>query len=110
MVARFGGEEFVLVAPDCDLQGALMLAERAREQIQSLAIAYNDIRISITASIGVAAVSSTILEGSTTPMFLLNRADRALYDAKAAGRNAVWAWAPESPRPVWGPLFGSLVA
>ncbi len=109
LVARYGGEEFVLVAPDCDMMGALALAERIRAQVESLSLTFDDSRLKVTASVGVASATVPILRSDATPMFLLNRADRALYDAKSAGRNTVWAWAASDTRPCWAPLINSLV-
>lgn len=77
LVARFGGEEFVLVLPQTDLTGACVLADRIRDLVQQ--------KMKITISGGVAIV----LDGDT-PGSLLARADSALYSAKAAGRNRVY--------------------
>jgi diguanylate cyclase (GGDEF)-like protein len=81
---RYGGEEFVIVLPDTDLQGAVDCAERIRRA--SVEADYPQIPVErrITATIGVA------LQGNhETPAELLVRADRALYQGKAAGRNCV---------------------
>ncbi len=82
-LARLGGEEFVIVCRHSGLQGAIDSAERTRE-----AIAKHDFPGvgQVTASFGVAACS----EGDTAAA-LLERADAALYRAKAAGRNRVEA-------------------
>ena len=76
-VARFGGEEFVVVLPNTDLDGAFVLAERFRKAIQG---ADWDHR-AVTVSIGV---SSTV---GADPDDLIRAADEALYQAKDAGRN-----------------------
>ncbi|HTN76668.1 MAG TPA: GGDEF domain-containing protein [Pirellulaceae bacterium] len=77
VVARFGGEEFVLVLPQTELAGACLLADRIREVVEQ--------KMQITISGGVAIV----LDGDT-PGSLLARADSSLYSAKAAGRNRVY--------------------
>lgn len=83
--ARFGGEEFVVVLSDTELTGALQLAERLREAIEKAQTIFDGGSIRVTASVGLAVWPS---DGST-PEELLAAADRALYAAKAAGRNRV---------------------
>jgi diguanylate cyclase (GGDEF)-like protein len=78
MIARIGGEEFVVAMPETGLEEALISAERLRQIIEQ--------RIGITVSVGVAEGRS---DESTTE--LLARADVALNGAKAAGRNRVYA-------------------
>ena len=74
IVARFGGEEFVVVMPQTDLAGAMTFAERIRRKVE--------VDLSVTISGGAALASQE--DDSRT---LLARADAALYGAKAAGRN-----------------------
>ncbi len=90
-VARFGGEEFVAIAPDCNLEGALLIADRLRQVISELEVTSRGKRVAITASVGVAVAPA---EGVSEifPREILRRADEALYQAKAAGRNAVRNW------------------
>jgi diguanylate cyclase (GGDEF)-like protein len=86
-IARFGGEEFAVVAPGTRLQTALALADELRKQVQALAIAHPLSPFGVvTISIGVAAAHASTESG---PLELLNAADRALYRAKQAGRNRV---------------------
>lgn len=80
--ARYGGEEFVVILPQCDRAGAIEVAERLR---QSIASAPLDKTEQITASIGVATYPS----GAKNKEELIEMADRAMYLAKAAGRNRV---------------------
>jgi diguanylate cyclase (GGDEF)-like protein len=78
---RFGGEEFLILLPDTGVEGASRFAERLRESIAAISIAGLDSQI--TASLGVAE----LIEHGGTPQGLLREADRALYAAKAAGRD-----------------------
>lgn len=96
-VGRYGGEEFVVLAPDCDLRGALIMAERFRQGLASTGMNFQRITLEITASIGVATVDTPWDVG---PGQLCDQADSALYRAKAAGRNAVWAWSSLLGNPV----------
>ncbi|GAA6623171.1 diguanylate cyclase [Scytonema sp. NUACC26] len=84
---RFGGEEFLLLLPETDLDTAITIAERIRKNIEKLIISYHEKMISITVSIGV---SSYKLEDSTVEL-IIQRADAALYQAKNQGRNLVVA-------------------
>ena len=85
-VGRYGGEEFLIVVPTSDAQGALGLAERIRASVGSEPVVTDAGPIAITASIGV-AVSGGI--NSCEAEELLKRADEALYRAKELGRNRV---------------------
>ena len=96
--ARYGGEEFVVLCPDTDLAGAALLADRLRQAVAAVKLGEADGRAirPVTCSIGVAAFQGSDLDLSE----LLDRADAALYDAKAAGRNQVQvASAPVSEAP-----------
>jgi len=89
-VARFGGEEFVIVLPETDTAGCCVVAERIRERIELGPGAEDSgsIRIRITASFGTV----TLVPGdepTATPEQLLQRADRRMYLAKQTGRNRV---------------------
>lgn len=86
-IGRYGGEEFVLVAPETDLASALQLAERMREALRSARIAVEDKDLRVTASFGIAMLHP----GDRQPEQILRRADQALYAAKAAGRDRVAA-------------------
>ncbi|WP_051971416.1 sensor domain-containing diguanylate cyclase [Massilia sp. 9096] len=90
VVARVGGEEFAVLLPSCDLDGALAVAERLRALVARQAVAFEDARIEYTISAGVAACDGEALNLET----LMKRADRALYVAKAGGRNRVEHWSP----------------
>ena len=85
--ARYGGEEFAVIAPDTDGAGARALAEKLRVVIAEARFSTEDAsELRVTTSVGVA-----LYEGDTKQLF--NRADRALYRAKAEGKDCViCAW------------------
>ncbi|MBI5828831.1 MAG: GGDEF domain-containing protein [Chloroflexi bacterium] len=82
LVARYGGEEFTVVLPETELEGALAAAEKIRAAVEAFPFPLGR----LTASLGVATCASGI-----TDTDLIERADRALYAAKNAGRNRVKA-------------------
>lgn len=89
IVARFGGEEFVIVLPETGGTSALHVAETLRREIAAMRVPVNDAGacVSVTVSIGVA----TLQQGCSYDFeALINRADTALYRAKGTGRNAVY--------------------
>jgi len=87
LVARFGGEEFVVVMPETDLSLATGIAERLRSTVAGDAFVVGGGRthIPVTISIGI----GTFDRGDDTPNTILKRADTALYRAKKTGRNKV---------------------
>jgi diguanylate cyclase (GGDEF)-like protein len=87
IVARLGGEEFVLLLPDTDGSGAGAVAMRLQEAIRSLGIrnAASPFDHRLTISIGIGAVNSP--QSGVDPTVLVDCADQALYDAKHQGRN-----------------------
>ncbi|MDR0565412.1 MAG: diguanylate cyclase [Azoarcus sp.] len=84
-LARLGGEEFAILLPQANKEGALLLAERVRKVIEDTPLIYNDADIYVTASVGVAIMSHNDPNIDKT----LSRADHALYKAKHSGRNRV---------------------
>ena len=84
-VARFGGEEFCLMLPQTLHEGALLAAERLRHAVSQTTIAWNGELIRVTISTGLATSQGK----DETLSSLLHRADEALYQAKAEGRNRV---------------------
>ena len=84
--ARWGGEEFIMVLPDIDLQGAYAAAERMRQSIEQLRVPTDADTVCCTASFGVSEWKHG--RGETFEQ-CLDRADAALYSAKQLGRNRV---------------------
>ena len=85
VVGRLGGEEFALVLPGCNLEGALEIAERCRSKIAQTDVYLNDQQVlKISASFGVA-----IEQDGAAPEEIARMADQALYLAKQQGRNQV---------------------
>ncbi len=85
LVGRYGGEEFLIVAPGCNTAETAQLADRLRQAVAGEAIAITpDKQISVTISLGVAALAE-LRDASSDE--LVRAADEAMYRAKAAGRN-----------------------
>jgi two-component system, sensor histidine kinase LadS len=85
-VARFGGEEFVVLLPGADRQAAATRAEVLRKEIEAMRVNHGEHRLAMTVSIGVVTQADDQI-GSA--QMLLQRADHALYEAKNHGRNCV---------------------
>ena len=90
IAARVGGEEFAILLPDTDTHAALDFCQRLITVVREDCLIFKGQRIPLTGSLGIAAVQETdeTLEG------LLSRADRAMYQAKALGRNQVFHAVP----------------
>ena len=84
VLARFGGEEFIVLAREATLAGAHALGERIRKAVERSRFSFDGAEVALTASVGV-----TVFGGEAADGELLETADRALYRAKRAGRNAV---------------------
>ncbi len=92
VLARYGGEEFVAIVTGASSQMAIDVASRIRKSVERRQIdAGNNIKISVTVSIGVATFQPKEFSGSreTIAKTLLGKADEALFEAKRAGRNRV---------------------
>ena len=85
LFARIGGEEFAVLLPDTRMEGARLQAERLREEVARSTVAGAGVDVSCTVSIGVASLRAS----DTCAEDCLLRADRAMYRAKASGRNRV---------------------
>lgn len=85
--ARLGGEEFVMILPETDVEAATELAERLRQRIERIEVSWEGKRIPVTASIGVSATPECV----SAPSALLPSADAVLYQSKRGGRNRVTA-------------------
>lgn len=104
MACRYGGDELALILTETDLDGAVSLAERARRRIEALSFEHEGGSVSLTASLGAASAEHL---AEPTVEALVEAADRALYEAKAAGRNRVRGAVPlTSARPARAPRAG----
>ena len=101
IVARFGGEEFVALCEQTDEKGAMLFAERIREELSKTTFRTPQGVLSVTCSIGVA----TFPEGGQNWDALFKAADEALYISKRSGRDRCTAWRATSSAP--GPIPAS---
>ncbi|HEY0380131.1 MAG TPA: sensor domain-containing diguanylate cyclase [Pyrinomonadaceae bacterium] len=86
VVARYGGDEFVVILPESNVEQAAFVAERVRRKIERNAFTGGRaLRLQLTASFGVA----TFPQHAQSPQQLIANADAAMYEAKAAGKNCV---------------------
>lgn len=94
-IGRYGGEEFVVLMPATNAEGARVVAERMREAVRALCIPHggNDSGV-VTVSIGIAA---TLPATDKDPSTLLRAADLALYEAKSAGRDTAVVAPADAP-------------
>ncbi len=90
VVGRFGGEEFVIVCEETDADGAALLAERIRTELEATSFHTELGTLSVTCSVGVATFPQAGSDWET----LFKSTDEALYASKRGGRNRVTVWAP----------------
>jgi diguanylate cyclase (GGDEF)-like protein len=90
-LGRYGGEEFILVMPETDVDGALASAENLRRVIARSPLVIDDLSLEVTISLGVTGGSGA---ASLDVDDVLRQADQALYTSKAQGRNQVQAFRP----------------
>jgi diguanylate cyclase (GGDEF)-like protein len=83
-LARWGGEEFVCLLPETEIEGARKVAEKVRKDIERYSHHCNDVSVSVTVTLGV-----SVYEGSGTIEGCIRSADDALYEGKKRGRNQV---------------------
>jgi diguanylate cyclase (GGDEF)-like protein len=84
LAARLGGEEFAVLLPDTDAEGARGVAERIQRDLRQLAVPVGDTAVGVTASFGISSFPDLAPLGD-----LLTDADRSLYEAKRAGKNRI---------------------
>ncbi len=85
VLARVGGDEFAILAPETGIHGAETLALKLRERIEGFEHRYGEVRIAVRCSCGVAELAPEM----TSPQDLFQAADAALLVAKRSGRNRV---------------------
>lgn len=83
--ARYGGEEFVIVLPETDIKGAVILAERLRKKVEEMQFNLDGKTVKVTISLGVTAYVP--VEARKTKAEIIDAADKALYNSKNTGRN-----------------------
>ncbi len=91
-ISRMGGDEFVLLAPNCDIKQAQQLAQELSSTVEE-PLTIGNLTLRPTASIGIA-----LLENNEDSLVLLERADRAMFAAKSKGGNSI-VWSGEEPIP-----------
>jgi diguanylate cyclase (GGDEF)-like protein len=84
VAARYGGDEFAVILPQTQPEGALRVCERIRNAVEQVAVNAGDAPVSVTATLGVADYPS---EEIATAEDLIHAADEALYGAKRGGKN-----------------------
>ena len=89
VLARYGGEEFLTLLPETDLDGAAVVAERFRKQVEDQEFTYADYKIKVTITLGVTRFDPKL--GASRS---IQTADKALYEGKDSGRNRVIIWDP----------------
>lgn len=94
LVGRFGGEEFIVLAPQTDKENAILLAERIVSSVRAFEMEYGDERLKITLSAGVATLDESLCLNQTFDLKdcfaqLVKHADEQLYNAKSKGRDQV---------------------
>jgi diguanylate cyclase (GGDEF)-like protein len=85
LLGRLGGEEFAIILPETDLQGALIVAEKVRLAIEAFSLETEQGLVTFTISIGVTQLS----EAKESNEDLIKQADALLYQAKHNGRNRI---------------------
>jgi two-component system, cell cycle response regulator len=96
LVSRYGGEEFLIICPNTDVQGAYLLSERIRSTVQKSISHYKEMSISVTISLGIrSSLPKSSAKATVEVNKLLRDADVALYKAKAYGRNQSRVYEPQ---------------
>lgn len=103
IIGRYGGEEFVMALPNADLHTAIVIAERLRVAVAELSLPMIEKPISLSVTVGIGRVEP----GETQLDPAMMRADQALYEGKASGRNCVvvGSWLGQGRRPHCDPGY-----
>jgi diguanylate cyclase (GGDEF)-like protein len=111
-IARTGGEEFVVVLPETDHEGAKIVAEKIRAAMAAKKVTLGSNSFATTVSIGYSTAETPTDLNTFTHDELVRTADAKMYEAKQAGRNsargAYIARDPDAPAPVRKPLTASM--
>lgn len=96
MVARFGGDEFVVLLPETGIDGAEMIAQNILNDVRRLNLEHRGApgQKKVTLSVGISAAVPKQYDGMES---LMQQADQALYQAKSGGRNCFWLYGGKSP-------------
>ena len=95
LVARIGGEEFAVILPDTNLEGAKIVAEKIRLAIQSLEIPHQGSKVENMATVSISlGIMTLIPTRGQSPTKLISQADQALFQAKKQGRNQSVIFSP----------------
>jgi diguanylate cyclase (GGDEF)-like protein len=100
IIARHGGDEFILLLPETDAASALQAAERLRMQVESASLLADGRALNCTITLGVAGIDRGV-SGNFDQLLIW--ADQALYQAKQSGRNRVWLFQKPDATPVHTP-------
>lgn len=90
LVARFGGEEFIVILPDCPVGGGLAIGDKVCRRVERLDISHSGSATGTVVTVSAGSASTIPLRGDSL-LKLINTADNALYEAKHAGKNRVVA-------------------
>ena len=102
IVARFGGEEFIVVLPKATMRDAVVIAERIRRSVEATPLSVGDEKVHFTVSLGIAAIPAIWPKSKEE---FIKFADTALYEAKGKGRNKVCFYVPKKHTPEKGILL-----
>lgn len=109
VIARIGGDEFLVICPETSLEAAIVCGERLRKAVEGVVVTAGDNRIKVSISVGVATRDAAMSD----PDALVKRADQGAYAAKQRGRNKVGTvqslQSQGAPKPIMGNPQGSAV-
>jgi len=91
VLARYGGDEFVILLPQTNTRNASNMAERIKQKVQDNLFSIHGLKLKGTISMGVATVPDETIQ---SPQDFLESADRALYEAKRSGKNRICVAGP----------------